>query len=34
MVRPFGTVHEAPAAVDVEPVDAHIVDADLDGEMA
>lgn len=34
VVGPFGTVHEALAAVDREPIDAGILDINLAGEMA
>jgi PAS domain S-box-containing protein len=34
VVGPFGTVHEALAAIDREPVDAGIIDINLGGEMA
>ena len=34
VVGPFGTVHEALAAVDREPIDAGILDINLGGEMA
>jgi PAS domain S-box-containing protein len=34
VVGPFGTVHEALAAIDREPIDAGILDINLGGEMA
>ena len=34
VVGPFGTVHEALAALDREPIDAGILDINLGGEMA